>query len=200
MKAVCVLGMALLTAVALAQDDRTAMKIAERVVKEIVRLDNYGVFDEVDFTVKGSTVTLTGMASRPTLKDSAERVTKKVEGVEKVENQIEVLPLSPNDDGIRLRTYIAIYGHPTLSRLNPNRGVPWLGTLAQRAGGITNDPPLGPHPIHILVKNGEVTLRGYVTSAAEKNIAGIQANGVSGVFVVKNEIVVAMAEMRKLRK
>ncbi|HZO57330.1 MAG TPA: hypothetical protein VFB63_31760, partial [Bryobacteraceae bacterium] len=63
MKAVCVLGMALLTAVALAQDDRTAMKIAERVVKEIVRLGNYGVFDEVDFTVKGSTVTLTGMAS-----------------------------------------------------------------------------------------------------------------------------------------
>ncbi len=200
MKALFAFGMTLLSAAAWAQDDRTAIKIAERVQKEIVRLDNYGVFDAIDFTVKGSTVTLTGMASRPTLKDSAERVAKRVEGVEKVENQIEVLPLSANDDGIRLRTYVAIYGHPSLSRLNPNRGVPWLGTLAQRAGGITNDPPLGPHPIHILVKNGEVTLRGYVTNAGDKNIAGIQANGVAGVFVVKNEIVVAMAEMRKLRK
>jgi osmotically-inducible protein OsmY len=193
-------GAALLAVPASAQEDRTAMKIAERVQREIARLDNYGVFDEIDFSVKGSTVTLTGMASRPTLKDSAERVTRKVEGVEKVENQIEVLPNSPNDDGIRLRTYVAIYGHPSLSRLNPNRGVPWLGTLAQRAGGITNDPPLGPHPIHILVKNGEVTLRGYVSNAGDKNIAGIQANGVSGVFVVRNEIVVAMAEMKKLRK
>lgn len=190
----------LLAPFACAQDDAVSMKIAERVQREIVRLDNYGVFDEIDFTVKGSTVTLTGLASRPTLKDSAERVTKKVEGVEKVVNQIEVVPLSPNDDSIRLRTYIAIYGHPTLSRLNPNRGVPWLGTLAQRAGGITNDPPLGPHPIHILVKNGDVTLRGYVSSAAEKNIAGIQANGVPGVFSVKNEIAVAMSELRKMRK
>lgn len=190
----------LLAPFAWAQDDAVSMKIAERVQREIVRLDNYGVFDEIDFAVKGSTVTLTGLASRPTLKDSAERVTKKVEGVEKVVNQIEVVPLSPNDDSIRLRTYIAIYGHPTLSRLNPNRGVPWLGTLAQRASGITNDPPLGPHPIHILVKNGDVTLRGYVSSAAEKNIAGIQANGVPGVFSVKNEIAVAMSELRKMRK
>lgn len=190
----------LLAPFASAQDNAVAMKIAERVQRDIVRLDNYGVFDEIDFTVKGSTVTLTGLASRPTLKDSAERVTKKVEGVDKVVNQIEVVPLSPNDDTIRLRTYIAIYGHPTLARLNPNRGVPWLGTLAQRAGGITNDPPLGPHPIHILVKNGDVTLRGYVTSALEKNIAGIQANGVPGVFSVKNEIAVAMSELRKMRK
>jgi len=190
----------LLAPFAWAQDDAVSMKIAERVQREIVRLDNYGVFDEIDFAVKGATVTLTGLASRPTLKDAAERVTKKVEGVDKVVNQIEVVPLSPNDDSIRLRTYIAIYGHPTLSRLNPNRGVPWLGTLAQRAGGITNDPPLGPHPIHILVKNGDVTLRGYVTSAAEKNIAGIQANGVPGVFSVKNEIAVAMSELRKMRK
>jgi len=200
MRTAFAIGLTLLSAAAWAQDDRVAMKIAERVQREIVRLDNYGVFDEVDFTVKGSTVTLTGFASRPTLKDSAERVAKKVEGVEKVDNKIEVLPLSPNDDGIRLRTYVAIYGHPSLARLNPNRGVPWLGTLAQRAGGITNDPPLGPHPIHILVKNGEVTLRGYVNTALEKNVAGIQANGVSGVFVVKNEIAVAMAEMKKLRK
>ncbi|MBN8733172.1 MAG: BON domain-containing protein [Acidobacteria bacterium] len=190
----------LLAPFAWAQDDAVSMKIAERVQREIARLDNFGVFDEIDFTVKGSTVTLTGLASRPTLKDSAERVTKKVEGVEKVVNQIEVAPLSPNDDSIRLRTYIAIYGHPTLARLNPNRGVPWLGTLAQRAGGITNDPPLGPHPIHILVKNGDVTLRGYLTSAAEKNIAGIQANGVPGVFSVKNEIAVAVSELRKMRK
>lgn len=200
MKTLSVCGLLALAPLAWAQDDRVAMKIAERVTREIVRLDNYGVFDEIDFTVKGSTVTLTGLASRPTLQDSAERVMKRVEGVENVVNQIEVVPLSPNDDSIRLRTYIAIYGHPTLSRLNPNRGVPWLGTLAQRAGGITNDPPLGPHPIHILVKNGDVTLRGYVTSAAEKNIAGIQANGVPGVFSVKNEIAVAMSEMRKLRK
>lgn len=69
---------------------------------------------------------LRGQASRPTLKSGAENVTKRVEGVAKVDNQIEVLPLSPMDDGIRLRAYVAIYGHPSLARFNPNRGTPSL--------------------------------------------------------------------------
>ena len=132
----------LLAPFAWAQDDAVAMKIAERVHREIARLDNFGVFDEIDFTVKGATVTLTGLASRPTLKDSAERVTKKVEGVDKVVNQIEVVPLSPNDDSIRLRTYIAIYGHPTLSRLNPNRGPRTAAGNASMAQLWSNDVPM----------------------------------------------------------
>ncbi|MBI1896594.1 MAG: BON domain-containing protein, partial [Acidobacteria bacterium] len=107
-----------------------------------------------------------GQVTRPTLKSSAERVVRDIEGVEQVINQIEVLPLSPNDDRIRLATYRAIYGHSALNRY-ALQAIP---------------------PIHILVRNGNVTLEGVVANESDKNIANIQANGVSGVFSVTNNL------------
>ncbi|MCP5113423.1 MAG: BON domain-containing protein, partial [bacterium] len=104
--------------------------------------------------------------SRPTLRTDAERVVKRIEEVESVVNQIEVLPLSSHDDQIRLAVYRALYGHQTLNRY------------------LFHSVP----PIHIIVKNGDVTLVGAVTNEAEKNIAGILANGVSGVFSVSNNL------------
>lgn len=171
-----------------AQTPDSVLRMAREIRKEIVGLSNYGVFDDVSFQIKDFAVTLKGYASRPTLKDSAERVVKKIEGVEKVINQIEVLPLSPNDDRLRAQVYAAIYFHPILNRYNPGRGVPIVFSPARRAMGITNDPPFGFHPIHIVVKNGNVRLNGVVDNEMDKQVAGIQANGVAGVFSVENEL------------
>jgi hyperosmotically inducible periplasmic protein len=170
------------------QSQKSVIEMATRIQKEILRLPNYGVFDDLSFGIRNYEVTLKGYASRPTLKSSAENVTKKVEGVEKVINNIEVLPLSNVDDGIRARVYAAIYFNPVLSRYNPNRGSPIWMSPARIATGITNDPPPGFHPIHIIVKNGNVTLTGVVANVGDKNIAGIQANSVSGVFSVDNQL------------
>ena len=169
-------------------NEQAIMRMAGAIQKEILRLPEYGVFDSLSFTFKGDTVILRGHASRPILKSSAENVTKKVEGVAKVDNQIEVTPLSPMDDGIRLRTYIAIYGHPALQRFNPNRGTPLFMSRLQALTGITNNPPGGNHPVRIIVKNGNVTLEGVLPTAGDRTIAELQANGVSGVFSVTNNI------------
>ena len=141
-------------------------RIEREVRRELVTLPFYSLFDHFTFRVEGDTVTLMGKVSRPTLKSDAENVIKKIEGVEKVANQIEVLPLSPNDDRLRLALYRAIYGHGALQ------------TLAIRAVP----------PIHIIVENGNVTLEGSVGTAVEKTVAGAQANGVPGVFSVTNNL------------
>jgi hyperosmotically inducible protein len=142
----------------------------ERIIKEVrhelVMLPYYGVFDNLTYRVNGYNVELGGQVTRPTLKSDAERVVKQIEGVEKVINNIEVLPLSPNDDRIRLAVYRAIYRQPNLNRY-ALQAVP---------------------PIHIIVKNGDVSLEGVVASAADRNISGIQANSVSGVFHVTNNL------------
>lgn len=173
--------------------ERAVMRIAREVQKNILQLPEYGLFDEIRFQIKGYDVTLKGYASRPTLKSAAEQVVKKIEGVEKVSNEIEVLPLSPQDDGIRLAAYIRIYGNQALSRYNPNRGSPLFNNL-NRPGGITNDPPPGYHPVHIIVKNGHLTLDGVLDSVMDRTIAEIQANSTPGVFSVTNNILVANAE------
>ena len=152
--------------------DHKNAKGYERFVREIrhelVMLPYYGVFDNLAYRVDGYTVTLMGQVTRPTLKSDAERVVRDIEGVEKVINNIEVLPLSPNDDRIRLAVYRSIYGHTALNRYALN-AVP---------------------PIHIIVKNGNVTLGGVVTNEGDKNIANIQASGTSGVFKVTNNLMV----------
>ncbi len=181
-------------------NERVALRIARDVQREILRLPNYGLFDDIRFGIKGDEVILKGFASRPTLKDSAERVAKKIEGVGKVTNQIEVLPLSRQDDDIRVRTYVAIYGHPTLSRYNPNRGAPLFQSRASLATGITNDPPPGWHPIHIIVKNGNVWLEGVVDTAGDRTIAELQTNSVPGTFQVTNNLQVPNREMQELQK
>lgn len=174
-----------------AQTPASVLRMAEAVQKEILSLPEYGVFDEIRFQIKDYVVTLKGEASRPLLKSSAENVVKRIEGVQKVVNEIEVLPLSRNDDQIRARVYASIYYHPMLSRYNPGRGVPvWLSP-ARIAAGITNDPPIGNHPIHIVVKNGNVRLTGVVDNAADQQVAFMQANSVAGVFSVDNDLHVA---------
>lgn len=141
-------------------------RLVREVRHELVMLPYYGVFDNLEYQVGGYTITLSGHVTRPTLKSDAERVVKGIEGVEKVVNNIEVLPLSPNDDRIRLAVYRAIYGHTSLQTYSL-RAIP---------------------PIHIIVKNGNVTLAGVVATEADKNIAGLQANGVAGVFSVTNNL------------
>ena len=171
-------------------------RIVQQVRKEINSLTNYGVFDSINYEMDGSTVTLQGYASRPTLKDSAERVVAKIEGVDKVINQIEVLPLSNMDDGIRARMYRAIYGDNVLSRYNPSRG-PIMFSPARIAGGITNDPPIGLHSIHLVVRNGNVLLTGVVDNKADSDRANIVANGVFGVFSVNNQLQIASKTRKK---
>lgn len=139
---------------------------AEKVRKELVTLPFYSIFDNMSFRVDGSTVTLMGEVTRPTLKSSAERALLRMEGVDKVVNQIEVLPLSPFDDGIRIRVARAVYGNSVLNRY-----------------------ALGANPsIRVVVKNGEVTLEGIVNNEMDRNVAFMAANGVSGVFKVTNNL------------
>ena len=174
-------------------DQQAILRIAKEVRKQIVTLPQYGVFDDISFGIKGThTVVLKGKASRPTLKSGAERVVKQIEGVEKVDNQIEVLPTSMMDDRIRAAVYVSIYGYPALQRYTSNRGGPrGVPSVARAAGGITNDPPIGYHAIHIIVQNGNVTLAGVVDSDADLALAEMRANSVSGVFSVQNELQVA---------
>ena len=132
----------------------------------LVMLPYYSVFDNLAFRVEGDKVTLLGQVTRPTLKSDAQAVVKRIEGVETVVNNIEVLPVSPNDDRIRLATYRAIYSTQGLDRY-ALQAVP---------------------PIHIIVKGGHVTLEGVVANETDKNLAYLKANGVSGVFSVTNHL------------
>ena len=145
---------------------RSEDRITREVRHELVMLPYYGVFDNLAYRVDGSTVTLMGQVTRPTLKSDAGNVVKGIEGVNKVDNQILVLPLSPMDDQSRLAVYRAIYGHPGLDRY-ALQAVP---------------------PIHIILNNGKVTLEGVVATQGDKDMATIRANGVSGVFSVVNNL------------
>jgi len=151
------------------QNAKDTQRIITEVHHELVMLPYYGVFDNLAYKVDGPTVTLLGQVTRPTLKSDAGNVVKKIEGVEKVNNDIEVLPLSPMDDRIRIAEYHAIYRQPGLEKY-ALRAVP---------------------TIHIIVKNGHVTLVGAVGNQGDKDRAGIAANGVSGVFSVTNNLVVS---------
>ena len=167
-------------------------KLAQEVRKQIVTQPQYGVFDSVHFAIEGDTVILRGYASRPTLKSGIENSVKRIEGVNKVTNDIEVLPVSQNDDRLRAAVYRSIYGYAPLQRYTSNRGGPrGIPSVARAAGGITNDPPTGYHGIHIIVKNGNVTLTGVVGSDMDLALAGMRANVVPGVFGVDNDLQVA---------
>jgi hyperosmotically inducible protein len=158
-------------------------KSIERIYKEVrhelVTLPFYGVFDNLAYKVDpDGTVTLFGQVTRPTLKSDAENAVKHIEGVEKVVNNIEVLPTSMVDDQIRRAAYRAIYGNEVLSQYQM-RAVP---------------------PIHIIVKNGHITLEGVVAREMDKQIAGMQANSVPGVFSVTNNLVVEDSEKKEDKK
>jgi len=172
------------------------LRIVKEVQKKLAGLTNYSVFDWLTFGVHGKTIVLRGYASRPILKSDAGNAVKGIPGIESVDNQIEVLPNSPNDDRIRAAVYNRIYTQPTLSKYNANQGSlaralgPGGRSVAMMAGGITNDPPIGFHAIHIIVKNGNVTLYGVVNNATDAAIAGMQANSAPGAFSVNNDLIV----------
>ncbi len=156
----------LLLPLAVLAADKTTDRLVKEVRHELVMLPYYNVFDNLAYRVDGTKVTLFGQVARPTLKSDAEKAVKQVEGVQTVANEIEVLPLSPNDDQLRRALFRAIYSKPQLERY-----------------ALSAVPP-----IHIIVKNGNVTLEGVVANEGDKNVAGIAANGVPGVFSVKNNL------------
>jgi hyperosmotically inducible protein len=162
-----------LTSLGMAQDVQSSPKVQERIIKEVrhelLMLPYFGVFDFIAFKVDGSTVTLLGEVVRPVLKSDAQNAVKHIEGVDKVDNQIEVLPPSSMDDRLRMQLFRAIYQYPALQRYE-------LGVQK---------------PIRIIVKNGRVTLEGVVDSEGDKNLAGIRANGVPGIFSVTNNLQVS---------
>ena len=161
---VLVLGLAALPAAASATSDPTQLE--RQVRHELVLLPFHNLFDNLEFQVNGDEVTLSGQVVRPTTKTAAERAVAKLEGVSNVDNQIEVLPLSTHDSRIRYAVARVIYGHPMLSRYG--------------SGARPN--------IHIIVNRGDVTLKGVVAQESEKIVAFLQANGVSGVFSVTNDL------------
>ena len=144
-------------------------RIAKEVRHQLLMLPYYGVFDDLAFRVNETTVTLLGRVVWPALKSDAANVVKRIEGVTKVINEIEVLPPSPMDDQIRRAVYRAIYLDPVLSTRYGFRALP---------------------SIHIIVKNGRVDLEGVVANEADKNLAYLRANGVPNVFSVTNDLVV----------
>lgn len=147
---------------------RPTNRLAREVRSELLTLPNYDVFDWLEFEIlTDNTVVLRGQTTRPTTRDGAETVVKDIEGVTAVRNEIEVLPVSPGDEELRTALYRNIYS----------------GQLARYGVGANQ-------PIHIIVKNGRVALKGLVDSEGDKNYAGVQANGVSGVFEVKNELII----------
>jgi len=158
---------------AVAQGDKKfSAKAQERITKEvrhrILSLPDFGTFDNIAFKLNGYDVVLFGQVIEPSLKDDAEKVVKKIEGVERVDNRIEVLPISGNDDRIRRDVFNAIYRYAPL----------------QHYGVGSN------RPIRIIVNHGNVALEGVVDRESDKNMAGIQANSVPGVFSVTNNLVV----------
>ncbi len=150
------------------QANQAPARSTERIIKEVrhelLMLPYLDVFDYLAYKVDGYNVTLMGQVTNPTLKSDAENVVKRIEGVEHVDNQIEVLPPSPMDDQLRRRLFRAIYGYPAMQKY---------------AMGVQK-------PIRIIVKNGKVTLEGVVDSEGDKNIANIRANSVSG-SVLRNQ-------------
>jgi hyperosmotically inducible protein len=142
-------------------------KLVQEVRHQLVMLPYYTVFDDLGFKVEGTNVILEGAVTNPTLKSDAENVVKHVEGVTSVTNNIEVLPLSDMDWQIRRAVARAIYGDPAIGDRYGFQALP---------------------PIHILVKNGNVTLEGYVSNTFDKNLINVRVNGVPNVFHVTNNL------------
>jgi hyperosmotically inducible protein len=158
-----------LTAAPILAKDSAPRPLEDQVRHELLILPYYSIFDNLSFRVDGSTVWLSGDVRMPFMKSDAEKVVKRIAGVTRVVDDIRVLPLSPFDNRIRAAEYRAVFGYAGLYRY-----------------------AMGANPsIRIIVDNGHVTLVGFVGSQADKNLAGIRANGVPGVFSVRNDLEVA---------
>jgi hypothetical protein len=179
----------------------------QEIRKELLQLPYYGVFDFLAFSYEKGTVSLMGYAYRSTLKHDAVRAAKRASGVDQVIDNIEELPVSQFDDDLRWGTYYAIYRDPFLSRYAPGGGVLWghrhrfgdgfHGMNFRRFPGME---PLGDYPLHIVVKNGHITLLGVVDTEGDKTVAGLRAREVPGSFSVENELVVERSESRSTNK
>jgi hyperosmotically inducible periplasmic protein len=146
---------------------KSESRLLQEIRHQLVMLPYYSIFDDLAFRVNGGEVTLLGQVTNPTLKSDAGNVVKNIEGVTKVNNQIEVLPLSPMDNQIRLAEFRAIYGDPTIGDRYGHQALP---------------------SIHIIVNNGHVTLEGVVANDGDKNLINIRANSVPNVFSVTNNL------------
>src|SRR5437868_1478725 len=142
-------------------------QLAKKVRHELVTLPWYGVFDNLEYQINGSTVTLYGQVVQASTRKDAERRVSKIAGVSRVVNRIEVLPLSSFDDSIRARTYRALFG--------------WNSPLFRYGRGVNPS-------IHIVVNGGHVSLEGVVSNEADRNLANVLVSGVPGVFSVKNNL------------
>jgi lipid-binding SYLF domain-containing protein/osmotically-inducible protein OsmY len=155
-----------------ASDETDAVRARERLAREIraelLMLSSYGVFDSLEFQIlPDNSVVLRGVSTSDKLKSDAEQAVKQIETVASIRNDIEVLPALLDDQRLRQELFRAIYA----------------GDLARYSNGSLN-------PIHIVVRNGSVTLKGVVDSEADKNLAAVQANSVNGITGVKNELLV----------
>jgi hyperosmotically inducible protein len=151
---------------------RDHQRIKNMIIKDVryqlVTLPYYNVFDWLEFEVKDDdSVILRGQVARPSTKSDAEKRIKKLEEVSQVINQIEVLPLSPSDDRLRLRIYRNLFSQNSPLFRYSIQSVP---------------------PIHIIVRNGRVALKGVVATQLERNVAASRVNSIPGIFEVKNEL------------
>jgi len=148
--------------------------LSEHVRKQLVTLPYYGVFDNLEYRIQGNTVILSGQVVRASTKSDAEGRIKRLAGVERVVNNIRVLPLSSIDAGLRRRVYRAVFG---------------FGGLARYSMGVNPS-------IHIIVENGRVTLEGVVDNKTDSDMAYLRANGVPGIFSVTNHLRVQNSRQR----
>lgn len=153
-------------------EEKYPTTLTREIQHQILMLPFYSVFDSITFRIDGNKVTLHGQVVRHTLKDHAEAAVKSLEGVNSVVNEIEVLPVSPADDELRRSVYRALYEDSDLARYAV-QAVP---------------------AIHIIVKNGNVALEGFVGSETDKNRAALRADSVPKAVSVKNNLVVVQAK------
>ena len=153
-------------------EDKTLANLPREIHHQILVLPFYSVFDFITFTIDGSKVTLRGYVLRHTLKDHAEAAVKSIDGVDSVVNQIEILPTLASDDDIRRAVYRMLYEDSALAHY-----------------AVQNVPPL-----HIIVKNGSVSLEGSTESLADKNLAASLASSAANVHSLKNNLVVQAKE------
>jgi hypothetical protein len=176
---------------ALAAQAGTVPRQAQEVARALVSLPAYSVFDALTFNYANGVVTLEGYVVRPSLKADAERVARRVAGVEQVVNNIVELPPSLGDDDLRYRTFVAIYTNPTLSRYVPGGGLSSVVLDAIRRDMQRSMYPTEDYPIHIIVQNAHVRLFGTVDNAADKLLIENAARGVSGALKIENNLAVS---------
>ena len=161
-----------------------------QVRRALERLPYYGVFDFLAYRIEKGTVMLFGFAYRGDLRSDAENAVKRVAGIDEVQNKIELLPASQNDDRIRWATFYNIYTDDFLSRYAPGGAMAARYDAAQFARFPGMQPYGGNYPIHIIVRGGRITLVGVVDNEGDKTIAGVRAREVPQVFGVENELMI----------